>query len=182
MIYLWKNIFSCASMNFVKNLGILRKKKTKKNEIVRQLSSCVIVKSSGFEIVKKNKPWEIEKWILSYQNCIFPVKKYDETIGCYFTDSIHQAFRPTHCAKSVQMRSFSVPYFPRSGLNTGRYGVSLLFSPNAGKYEPEKSPYLNNFHAVILRAEKNKPLKYTNAYQCHGCLNFLLLKLNFKIT
>lgn len=40
-------------MNFVKNLGILRKKKSKKNETVRQLSSCVIVKSSGFEIVKK---------------------------------------------------------------------------------------------------------------------------------
>lgn len=40
-------------MNFVKNLGILQKKKSKKNEIVRQLSSCVIVKSSGFEIVKK---------------------------------------------------------------------------------------------------------------------------------
>ena len=25
------------------------------------------------------------------------------------------------------------------------------FSPNAGKYGPEKSPYLDSFHAVILR-------------------------------
>ena len=23
-------------------------------------------------------------------------------------------------------------------------------SPNAGKYEPEKTPYLNTFHAVIV--------------------------------
>ena len=36
-----------------KKFRYLTKKKSKKNEIVRQLSSCVIVKSSGFEIVKK---------------------------------------------------------------------------------------------------------------------------------
>ena len=30
---------------------------------------------------------------------------------------------------------FSVPYF-------------LVFSPNAGKYGPEKTPYLDNLHAV----------------------------------
>ena len=30
---------------------------------------------------------------------------------------------------------FSGPYFP-------------VFSPNAGKYGPEKSPYLDTFHAV----------------------------------
>ena len=30
-----------------------------------------------------------------------------------------------HCVKSVQIRSFSVPYFP-------------IFSPNMGKYGPEK--------------------------------------------
>ena len=36
-----------------------------------------------------------------------------------------------------------------------KYGVSsgpyfLLFSPNTGKYEPEKTPYLDNFHAVDI--------------------------------
>ena len=39
----------------------------------------------------------------------------------------------------------SGPYFPAFGLNTERYGV---LSPNVGKYRPEKTPYLDTFHAV----------------------------------
>ena len=42
----------------------------------------------------------------------------------------------------------SGPYFPAFGLSTERYGV---FSPHAGKYRPEKTPYLNTFHAVLSR-------------------------------
>ena len=66
----------------------------------------------------------------------------------------------------------SCPYFPVFGLNTERYEVSLriqsecgkirtrnnsvfghlkylsVFSPNAGKYEPEINPYSEAFHAV----------------------------------
>ena len=34
---------------------------------------------------------------------------------------------------------FSSPYFPVFGLNTGKYG-------------PEKTPYLDNFHAVYTSA------------------------------
>ena len=41
----------------------------------------------------------------------------------------------SHCMKSVQIRSFFGPYFSVFGLNTR-------------KYEPEKSPYLDTFHAV----------------------------------
>ena len=37
--------------------------------------------------------------------------------------------------KSIRIRSFSGPYFPALGLNAERYSV---FSPNAGKYGPEK--------------------------------------------
>ena len=37
--------------------------------------------------------------------------------------------------KSVRIRSFSGPYFP-------------VFSPNAGKYGPEKTPYLDTFDVV----------------------------------
>ena len=33
---------------------------------------------------------------------------------------------------------FFVPYFRVFGLNTERYGVSLVFSPNVGKCGPEK--------------------------------------------
>ena len=42
---------------------------------------------------------------------------------------------------------FSGPYFLAFGPNTDRYGV---FSPNAGKYGPEKTPYLDTFHAVKI--------------------------------
>ena len=41
-----------------------------------------------------------------------------------------------HCVKSVQTQSFFWSVFP-------------VFSPNAGKYGPEKTSYLDNFHAVI---------------------------------
>ena len=41
----------------------------------------------------------------------------------------------SHCVKSVQIRSFSGPYFPVFGMNTGKYG-------------PEKTPYLDTFHTV----------------------------------
>ena len=41
----------------------------------------------------------------------------------------------------------SGPYFPGFGLNTERYSV---FSPNAGKYGPEITPYLDTFHAVYM--------------------------------
>ena len=41
-----------------------------------------------------------------------------------------------NCAKSVQIRAFCGLYFPVFGLNTGKYG-------------PEKTLYLDTFHAVI---------------------------------
>ena len=40
---------------------------------------------------------------------------------------------------------FCGPYFPAFGLNTEYLSV---FCPNAGKYGPEKTPYLDTFHAV----------------------------------
>ena len=40
---------------------------------------------------------------------------------------------------------FSGPHFLAFGLNIPYLSV---FSPNAGKYGPEKAPYLDGFHAV----------------------------------
>ena len=39
-----------------------------------------------------------------------------------------------HCVKSVRIQAFSGPYFPTLGLNK----EISVFSPNAGKYGPEK--------------------------------------------
>ena len=41
---------------------------------------------------------------------------------------------------------FSGPYFPAVGLNTERYET---LSPNAGKYGPGKTLYLETFHAAF---------------------------------
>ena len=54
----------------------------------------------------------------------------------------------THCVKSVEIRSFSGPYFPVFGLNTEICGVISAFSPNTGKYGSEKTPYLDTFHTL----------------------------------
>ena len=61
-------------------------------------------------------------------------------------------------AKSVQIRSYfwfmfscirtgiiSGPYFPVFGLDT-----EIYTNPNAGKYGPEITPYLDAFHAVVI--------------------------------
>ena len=55
-----------------------------------------------------------------------------------------------HCVKSVQIRIFSGPHFPTFGLNTERYEVSLRVQSECGKYGPEKTPYLDTFHKVIV--------------------------------
>ena len=41
----------------------------------------------------------------------------------------------------------SSPYFPVFGLNTEIYRVISVFNPNAGKYGPEITPYLDTFNA-----------------------------------
>ena len=43
-----------------------------------------------------------------------------------------------HCVKRIQIR------------RTERYFVSLRIQSDVGKYGPEKTPYLDTFHAVIL--------------------------------
>ena len=48
-----------------------------------------------------------------------------------------------HCVKSVQRRSFFWSVF-----FCIRTKYLSVFSPNAGKYGPEKTPYLEPFHEV----------------------------------
>ena len=56
------------------------------------------------------------------------------------TVTAKSSFLCLDCVKSVQI---SCPYFPVFGLDTEIYGVQ-----NTGKYGPEITPYLDNFHAV----------------------------------
>ena len=83
-------------------------------------------------------------------------------------DAAFGQLKNEHCVKSVQIRSFSSTYFRVFGLNTEIYRVNLriqsisVFSPHKGKYGPEKTPYLDTFHAV---ESKNKLFSARGAAQ-----------------
>ena len=91
--------------------------------------------------------------------------------------------RNFNCLKSVRILSFSGPYFLAFGLNTERYSVSLrdslylsVFSPNAGKYRPEK---------VRIRTLFTQCLSFRISLDISSeCVVFsrLELKINSKIT
>ena len=54
-----------------------------------------------------------------------------------------------HCAKSVRIRSFSVPYFPAL-LNTERYGVFLSIQSECEKKRTRKTPNTDTIQVVLL--------------------------------
>ena len=56
-----------------------------------------------------------------------------------------------YCVKSVQIRSFFWSVFSHIRTEYGeilRYSVSLRIQADVGKHGPDKTPYLNTFHAV----------------------------------
>ena len=63
-------------------------------------------------------------------------------IQCYLTKDLR-----LHCLKSDGIQSFSGPYFPAFGLNTG------------GKIRTRKTPITATFHAVLMNLSKLKLLK-----------------------
>ena len=63
-------------------------------------------------------------------------------------DLMYQLLKCPYTAWKVSKYGFfSGPYFLVLALNMEIY---IVFSPNAGKHGPEKTPYLNTFHAVIF--------------------------------
>ena len=70
---------------------------------------------------------------------------------------LHNIFEEWHCVKSVPMRSFFWSVFSR--IRT-EYGEILVFSPNVGKYEPEKKSVFGHFsHSVDNWHEKTMNLE-----------------------
>ena len=58
-------------------------------------------------------------------------------------------------SKTPTTEFFSGPFFLVFGLNMEIY----LFSPNTGKYGPEKTLYLDTFQAVVVKTGKNLKIK-----------------------
>ena len=92
---------------------------------------------------------------------------------------------------------FPGPYFPAYGEilriswkcpNTEIFTTYLfVFSPNAGKYGPAKTPYLDTFHAVIYFTHLFLIAQHVNTFShyCYYCVtdeeNILTSSLFFKI-
>ena len=66
---------------------------------------------------------------------------------------------------------YSGLHFPAFRLNMEKCEVSILFSPNAGKYGPEKTPNLDTFHAILVQVVKTL---------CKDLRNLLLLLYRFR--
>ena len=72
------------------------------------------------------------------------------TIVCIINHQFHDweaIYDQLHCVKSVQIRSFFWSVFFCIPIEY----VWIWLSPNTKKYRPEKTPYLDNFHAVLGR-------------------------------
>ena len=82
-------------------------------------------------------------------NCYYSL----EALELYYSPrlpiiSLAQCFYKDHCLKSVCIRSFSGPYFPAFGLNTGRYCVSLRIQSECGKIWTRETPNTDTFYAM----------------------------------
>ena len=59
----------------------------------------------------------------------------------------------SYCVKSLQILSFSGPYFPVFRLNTEIYGVNFRIKSEYRKIRTRKTPYLDIFHAVSQKQD-----------------------------
>ena len=66
------------------------------------------------------------------------------------TNSIMVFLPDFHCANSSHIRSYSVPYFPKFGLNTERYFVYLRIQSECGKIQTRITPNTDAFYAVFI--------------------------------
>ena len=65
-----------------------------------------------------------------------------------------------HCVKSVNIWSFSGPYFQALGLNTERYSKSFRIQSKCGKIWTRKTPNKDTFHSVEIFEMKVLIKKY----------------------
>ena len=69
---------------------------TNKKNIIREISTCIIEKFNGFNIVRIDFDQKIRQNFLPIDIIYKPVKKEDEIIDCFFTDKIWLAYRTTY--------------------------------------------------------------------------------------
>ena len=83
--------------------------------------------------------------------CVCVVLIWTPIAGCLWAQALYE--------KCPNMEFFLVCIFPHSDwIQTDTLYLSV-FSPNAGKYGPEKTPYLDTFHTVRVTYVKVIPLQ-----------------------
>lgn len=78
-----------------KKFRYLIKKYPSKNEVVRDLLAYVEERFNGFDIVKNKQKRKKRRRVSVEWHCLPTSEKNEEFIDCYFTDSVHKAYRAT---------------------------------------------------------------------------------------
>ena len=101
----------------------------------------------GISLISKSLSWNMTS--TSFSNIFFtwPSQLFSRIIS--YGDSCFRLH--LHCVKGVHIRSFFWSAFSRIGTEYGEISpYHSVFSLGAEKYGPEKTPYLDTFHAVWL--------------------------------
>ena len=85
-----------------------------------------------------------------------------------------------HCAKSVRIRSFSGPYFPAFGLNTGSYFVSLSIQSECEKIRTRKLRIRTFSRTCIFK--KNNPSGIHNPFSITSFLKIFQISIFISLT
>ena len=101
-------------------------------------------------------PWKHRKTV-RFSNVFRGLRK-----GPLGTNGLKRYFRhPSKFSKFIKLVVWKVtkcgvfpgPYFPVFGFNTEIYSVNLRIQSKCGKIWTRKTPYLDNFHAVVVVAK-----------------------------
>ena len=71
---------------------LIHKPPTGKSQIVRNLSSSVIQKYNGYQVVKIETKYDIKQLFEPIDIVYSPVQNFTDTIDCYFTQKIHVTY------------------------------------------------------------------------------------------
>ena len=78
-----------------------------------------------------------------------------------------------HCVKSLQIRSFSGPYFPVFGLNTEIYSVNLRIQSKCGKIRTGKKPVFGQHLRLKTDLRKSADISKLMTHGKNWCQIFL---------
>ena len=71
----------------------LIKQDSEKKTVFRELSSCIVEKFNGFNIVRVEFSKKLRQSFRSIDIIYNPVEKCDEIVNCYFSEKLNAAFQ-----------------------------------------------------------------------------------------